>query len=98
MPKISLPKPGTFIDMDDSEDICMVIDPEWNKDQINGAFAYHDYFDMRTTPETHMYRIDTFHYHTNHQKYSDGVGVGWDSYWSPDGQGKSFITVALIEF
>jgi len=84
--------------MEDEGDICVVIDPKWTVEQINAAFDRHEYFDVTTRPETHVHTIETLYYHTNHQKYRDCVGVDYDSYWSADGEGKSSITVALIEF
>lgn len=86
------PRPGTVLEND--SDLVVVIDPGWEIDQIADAIEEHSHeFDV---PADYHFDVATWRYHTAAQRRSDGRGVEYDTFWSPEGWGTTSIDVAVV--
>ena len=82
------PKPGACLENDDA--VVVVIQRGWSEERILDALGQWGY-------DGTGFEVDEWRYHTVEQERYEGSAGAYDSYWSPDGWGRTTIDVAIGE-
>lgn len=91
---IKWPTHGSRLSDDYDEALIIVIDPQWTDDKIR---TYGRYW-CGPEADSMDFAREVWRYHTKAQDRCEGRPSDCDWYWSPDGWGKSTITVAIWPF